>query len=252
MTTLEAEPATLPVSARARWARGVRPSAPRRQTWRRGPRNRQNPSMYEAMAVDPNLHVGPESLARQVRNADTAQRRHLRPIVRLVCRLLIAVTVVTKRALPRRLGSERALNWLGPRFLLHWCSPDTLDYILRHFVLETNLVNFVARNCGADDVAEVGLRPKQAFDLAEHVDDDGSRLNAIVRHDANIFNLVIDLGESPTADVHTARPWSELDFSMLTVPEIDLQPEARRRVADILRPMRRRAGIHGCENEQRF
>jgi hypothetical protein len=230
MTTLEAEPATSSARARTRWSRGVRPPVPRRQTWRRGPRNRQNPSMYEAMAVDPNLHIGPESLARQVRNADTAQRRHLRPVVRLVCRLLILITVVVKRALPSNLGSERVLNWLGPRFLLHWCSPDTLDYILRHFLLETNLVNFVARNCGADDVAEVGLLPTRAFDLGEHVDSDGSRLNAVIRHDVNIFNLVIDLGESATADVHTTRPWADLDFSMLTVPEIDLQPEARRRM----------------------
>ena len=229
MATIEArEPATSATGARAPRSRGVRPSVGPRQTWRRGPRNRVNPSMYEAMAVDPNLHVSPESRARQVRAADTLHRRHTRPVLRFVCRVLIAFTVILKRPLPARLGSERAVNWLGPRFLLHWCSPDTLDYILRHFIMESNLVNFVARNCGADDVAEVVLSPVRAADLGEHVDVDSSRLNAIVRHDANIFNLIIDLGESPTADVYSTRPWHELDFSMLNVPEIDLQPEAHR------------------------
>jgi hypothetical protein len=208
--------------------RGVRPPVRNRQTWRDGPRNRRNPSMYEAMAVDPNLHVMPASRERQVRDADSPQRRHIRPIVRFVCRLLIAVTVIVKRALPFKVQSERALNWLGPRFLLHWCSPDALEFIVRHFTIETNLINFVARNCGAADVAEVGLRPTRADDLGEHVDVDGSRLNAVARHDANIFNLIIDLGESPAADVHTARPLHRLDFSMLTIPEVDVEPGARR------------------------
>jgi hypothetical protein len=184
--------------------------------------------MYEAMAVDPNLHVPPDSRERQVRNFDRAHRMHTRPLVRSVCRVLIALTIMVKRILPFTVQSERALNWLGPRFLLHWCSPDTLEFILRHFAIETNLINFVARNCGADDVAEVGLVPLRAADLGEHVDGDGSRLNAVVRHDANIFNLIIDLGESAAADVYEPRPRHELDFSMLTIPEFDLQPRARR------------------------
>ena len=216
------------VGAQKGTRRGVRPAVRPYQSWRQGPRDRVNPSMYEAMAVDPNLHVDPDALRRQVRNADTMYRRHARPLVRWVCRVLIALTVMVKRVIPFKLGSERALNWLGPRFVLHWCSPDTMHYLIRHFIVETNLVNFVARNCGADDVLEVNLSPTTAWEFGEHVDTDGSRLNIVARHDANIYNLVIDLGESPTADVHTPRPWNELDFSMLEVPEVDLAPDVKR------------------------
>jgi hypothetical protein len=77
-------------------------------------------------------------------------------------------------------------------------------------------------------VHEVDLHPVRAADVAEHLGADGSRQNAVVRHDANIFNLVIDLGESATADVHTPRPLDQLDFSMLAIPELDLEPGARR------------------------
>lgn len=193
------------------------------QTARTGDRNRDDPTLFEAMAVDPNLHVTPDSLALQVRNLQRGHRRHLRPIVKLLCMFVIRLTLFVKGMLPINVSSERALNWLGPRFLRKCTSPETLEMVLRHFVIESNLVNFVARNSGGHDVQEVSLFPTCAADLA------GDRgVNAVVRHDANIFNLVIDLGESETADVHSTRPFHELDFSMLTIPEFDLELDVKR------------------------
>jgi hypothetical protein len=130
---------------------------------------------------------------------------------------------LVERLLPFPVGSERALNWMGPRFLRRFASPEALEYVLRHFVIESNLINFVARNSAADDVLEVSLRPTSADGLG----DDGG-VNAVVRHDANIFNLVIDLGESHTADVTRTRASHELDFSMLKIPDFDLEPGVRR------------------------
>jgi hypothetical protein len=66
--------------------------------------------------------------------------------------------------------------------------------------------------------------------VAAHTDADGTTLNAVTRHDANIFNLVIDLGESESADVFTQRPLEDLDFSMLEIPELDIG-SGRRQIA---------------------
>ena len=206
----------------------TRPDRPRPQIGRSGRRDRVNPSLWEAMAVDPNLHVSPESMALQIRNLRRYQRLFLAPVIRAVCGVIIRNGIRIKRVLPHSLGSERALNWLAPRFLANWCSPESLELILRHFAVESNLINFVARNCGAEDVHEVGLYPRSAWDVAAHTDADGSTLNAVVRHDANIFNLVIDLGESETADVFTQRSLDELDFSMLEIPDLDIDPGRRR------------------------
>jgi hypothetical protein len=206
----------------------IRPDRRRPQVARAGPRNRANPSLWEAMAVDPNLHVSPESMALQIRNLQRYQRRHLSPVVKAICGVLIRNTLRVKRVLPHSLGSETALNWLAPRFLSHWCSPETVELILRHFAIESNLINFLARNSGADDVQEVDLYPRSAWDVAAHTSADGSTLNAVTRHDANVFNLVIDLGESETADVFTQRPLDDLDFSMLEIPELDVEPGKRR------------------------
>jgi hypothetical protein len=184
-------------------------------------RDRDNPSIWEALAVDPTMPIPADSRAVQIRNLRRGSRRHLRPVLSVVCRLMIVVTLGIKRIGPlQRLGSERVLNWLGPRFLRRCCSPETLETVLRHFVIESQLINVVARNSGAEDVATVALMPIRAADIA---DDHG--LNAVIRHDANIFNLVIDLGHSVDADL-SAR--DQLDLSGLDVPAFDLDPDVRR------------------------
>jgi hypothetical protein len=206
----------------------VHPDCRPAQTARSGPRTRVNPTIWEAMAVDPNLHVTPDSRRLQVANLQRGARRHLRPVLKVLCMLVVRLSLLVKRLVPFRLGSERALNWLCPRFLRRFCSPETLEMVLRHLVIESNLINFVARNSGGDDVHEVDLYPRCAADVSEHLGRDGTRQNAVVRHDANIFNLVIDLGESATADVFTPRPLDRLDWTTLGIPDFDLEPGARR------------------------
>jgi hypothetical protein len=186
-------------------------------------RVRDNPSIWEAMALDPLLHVDDHSRALQVADTRRWTRRHLRPLTRALCMAVVWTALFVKRTVPPlRRGSEAALNRLGPRFLTRWSSPEALELILRHFAIETQLVNFVARNSGGE-VPEVDLLPRRASELG-----DWHGINAVVRHDANIFNLFIDLGESPTADVHTARPADQLDFSMLEMPAFDLDTGVRR------------------------
>ena len=186
-------------------------------------RDRDNPTIWEALAVDPMLSVPAASRAIQIRNLHRWTRRHLRPVLSLVCRIVIAVMLTIKRVRPfQGIGSERALNWMGPRFLRRFCSPETLETILRHFVIESQLINVVARNSGGTGVETVDLLPTSAGEISDH-----RGLNAVVRHDANIFNLVIDLGLAPDTDL-SARPSTELDLTGLDVPTFDLDPDVRR------------------------
>ena len=186
-------------------------------------RDRNNPTIWEALAADPMLSVPADSRAIQIRNLQRWTRRHLRPALSFVCRIVIAVMLMIKRIRPfRGLGSERVLNWMGPRFLRRFCSPETLETILRHFVIESQLINIVARNSGGAGVETVELLPTTAGEIS---DDRG--LNAVVRHDANIFNLVIDLGHSADADLST-RPAAALDLTELDLPTFDLEPSVRR------------------------
>ncbi len=187
-------------------------------------RDRDNPTLWESIALDPTLEIPDDSRAFQLRNLRRPQRLLLQPTVRLVCRVWIKVIFSIKR-LPglRHLASPDTLTRMTPWFVTQACSVETHELLLRHFVVESQLINFVARNCGSESVHEVGLLPTRAVELG---DDHG--MNAVVRHDVNMFNLVIDLGEAPDLDL-TTRPIGDLDFSMLEIPEFDLAPEARRR-----------------------
>jgi hypothetical protein len=189
------------------------------------PRDRANPSIWQAMAADPLLHVDDRSRTLQVRDSQRWTRRHLRPVTRALCMAVVWSAFFVKRTVPPlRRGSEATLNRLGPWFVTRWSSPEALELILRHFAIETQLINFVARNCGGA-VPEVDLLPRRAGELG-----DWHGMNAVVRHDANVFNLFIDLGETPAVDVEHARPPAELDFSMLQLPAFDLDPGVRRRL----------------------
>lgn len=178
--------------------------------------------MWESIALDPMLTVPLDSRAVQIRNLQRPSRHFIAPVLRPVCQLLVNVLLAVKR-LPglRNVGSPDGLSRVTQPLLVRLCSPETAETLIRHFVIESQLINFVARNCGSSSVAEVDLMPRSPVELGDH-----HGVNAVVLHDVNVFNLVIDLGEADDVDL-SARPPAELDFSMLSVPPIDV--DSRRR-----------------------
>ncbi|HHM04500.1 MAG TPA: hypothetical protein ENJ19_01995 [Gammaproteobacteria bacterium] len=188
-------------------------------------RDRADPSIYDAFLVTPHIHVDKASLEKQIRDLQRGWRRHLLPSLRLLVRLSLIVILSIKRIMPFDLGSEALLNRLGVWFMGRMISPEALDYILRHFHIETSLINFVARNAGADDVQEVSLRPLRVAELGSV---DGR--NAIKSHDINIYNLMLDLGYSDQARIKAPLPLDAIDFSPLYIGPIDVEPRRRRLV----------------------
>lgn len=186
-------------------------------------RSRDNPSLYHALAVDPTLPMDPESTASQLRDSRRWTRRFLLPTIRVVVLFVMRLVMILKRILPFELASARLFNWGSTFFARYFASPEAAGFILRHFVIETNIVNFIARNSGDPNIEEVDLRPT----CPEHLGD-WKGMNATIRHDVNVFNLIIDLGESEIADVKTQVPLQSLDFSMLEVPPIETFPGGRR------------------------
>jgi hypothetical protein len=88
--------------------------------------------------------------------------------------------------------------------------------LIRHFIVETNLLNFCVRNAGPAGLAEVSLRPTTLAGL-------GNR--AVIEHDLNVYRVLLALG---TAGTPGQPDPSALDYSMLEVPDIDPEPQARR------------------------
>jgi len=185
-------------------------------------RDRSNPTLWEALEHNPLLPVSAESRRMQIRNLQRGGRVFVRPFIRMFCLLAIHLVLFVKRLLPFRVASDAVMNWMGPRFMVRCTSPESLDFVLRHFVMESNLINFVARNAGVPGVKTVDLHPTCAAGLGRH-----HGMNAVVAHDANIFNLFIDLGACGPVDLRR-HSGTVLDTSMLRIPQFNLAPRAQR------------------------
>lgn len=185
-------------------------------------RDRDDPDFYEAFLVAPHIQIDPEDQRRQNQDLKRFSRRYLYPAVRVISKFLIIVIMSMKRLLPF-VGSETLINKLGVWFIRNMLSPQAAYYFIQHFHTETNLINFIARNCDAEDVHEVDLRPVTIDNLGDY-----NGLNAIKLHDINLYNHILDLGHSSVANVNKSKPLNELDFSMLRIADIDVEPERKR------------------------
>lgn len=171
------------------------------------------------MRVDPAGGIESVALDMAVRDMDRWSRRYLKPIARLLCALWVPWITICKRLIPLPLRWHRAIDVLCLWFMRRFVSPEAAYSLIRHFVVETQLMNFVLRNAGDTRLPLVDLEPTRLCDMAD---------KTVIRHDLNMYNFVIDLGESEAADVLSRIPADQLDFSGLQVPPIDVEKDRRR------------------------
>lgn len=173
---------------------------------------RSDPSMWEAVYADPSVPLDRALVRQIIDDQRRLSRRWLYPIARILSRVVVALVSIVKRVLPFRWMPLRTMDFLCVWFLRHFVSPDAVDLLIRHFVVETNLVNFIVRNT-AIDMEPVTLRPETLAGLGDQ---------AVVEHDVNVYDLLIALD-----DVPLTRP-ETLDFSQLDIPPLDTERERRR------------------------
>ncbi|MFC8680176.1 DUF6999 family protein [Microbacterium ureisolvens] len=173
---------------------------------------RSDPSMWEAVYADPSVPLD-RALVRQIINDQRRlSRRWLYPIARVFSRVLVALISIVKRVLPFRWMPLRTMDTLCVWFLRRFVAPGAVELLIRHFVVETNLVNFIIRNT-AVDMAPVELRPETLAGLGD---------SAVVEHDVNVYDVLIALDGIPLT------PPAALDFAQLDIPPLDAERGRRR------------------------
>jgi hypothetical protein len=171
-----------------------------------------NPSVWTAILADPVSPFDPPTLRKVVHDQQRWTRRYLYPVLRILSRVLVFAIVALKRVLPfsGRMSAHGTMDRLCIWFLRTFVSSEAGELLVRHFVIETNLLNFVIVNSGVSDVvAPVTLRPASLRDL-------GNR--AVIEHDVNVYKVLISLGV-----LKPAQPPSAVDVSMLDVPPISVE-----------------------------
>lgn len=174
------------------------------------------PRLWDLMAVDPSIPIDHATLDLVIQDQRRRSRAYLYPWLRIVSRIIVACIAVGKRLLPLPFRAHATMDRLCLWFLRRFVAPDAVSLLIRHFVIETNLLNFAVRNTRAPGVAEVTLRPTTLAGL-------GNR--AVIEHDLNVYRVLQALG---TSDGLHQRCAAELDFGMLDIPAIDPEPRTRR------------------------
>jgi hypothetical protein len=175
------------------------------------------PRIWDLMLVDPSAPMDPDTLRLMVQDQRRASRAYIYPWLRIVSRVAVTCIVLGKRLLPLQFRAHATMDRLCVWFLRRFVAPDAVRLLIRHFLVETDLLNFVVRNACVPGLDEVKLRPTALSDL-------GNR--AVIEHDLNVYRVLLKVGAAgpPT----TPRKAAELDFSMLDVAVPDPEEEVRR------------------------
>ena len=170
------------------------------------------PSVWELMAVDPAVPMDRVALRLVISDQRRWSRTYVYPWLRVVSRVLVTLIAGGKRACPVRFAAHGVMDRLCLWFLRRFVSADAVTLLVRHFIVETNLLNFCVRNA-LPGAPEVGLRPVTLAGLGDR---------AVIEHDLNVYRVLSRLGASGQAEARGG-----LDFGMLDIPPVD--PEAWRR-----------------------
>lgn len=175
---------------------------------------RSDPSMWEAIFADPSIPLEKPLTRMIIDDQRRISRRWLYPYARFFSRVLVAVLSLVKRVAPGRWMTLTTMDKLCLWFLRRFVAPDAVELLIRHFVVETNLVNFIINNTEAK-IEPVTLRPTTLQGLGD---------NAVVEHDVNVYDLLIAL-----ENVRIDAP-DQLDFTGIEVPPLDSERKRRRLV----------------------
>jgi hypothetical protein len=168
------------------------------------------------MAADPTIGMDRATLRLVIRDQRRPSRAFLYPWVRVLSRVTVTIIVVGKRVCPVRFSAHATMDRMCLWFLRRFVSPTAVSLLIRHFIVETNLLNFCVRNARLPGREAVGLCPVSLAEL-------GNR--AVIEHDLNVYRVLSALGGAGAA----AGPRrGDLDFGMLAVPEVDPEPGTRR------------------------
>ena len=179
---------------------------------------------WATILADPTVPFDRAALRLVVADQRRWSRRYLYPLVRPLSRLTVTLIRVVKTLVPLRRSAHTTMDTLCVWFLHRFVSPDAGELLIRHFLIETNLLNFLTANSpGTTPSDVVTLRPTTLRELGN---------GAVIQHDLNVYDVLSGLGAGiDTRPVPRPLP-AGIDFDAVsTVPAIDPERDRRRWVS---------------------
>jgi hypothetical protein len=145
----------------------------------------RDPNPWLALYLDQSTPIDPEVKRAWLVDSSSRCRQYVLPVVRPFARGTIVLFQLVKIFLPTAFTSSRLLHRLLAWALYTFVRPEANWLILRHFHIGSEILDFIARNVPGTQVPLNPLRPANLADLRDDL---------FVKHDLNLFNLVINLG----------------------------------------------------------
>ena len=185
----------------------------------------QDPSPWLALYLDCSTPLPDPVKEAWLVDSSSASRQYLLPVVRPLARALIVLIQLLKMVMPRRWSASRALHWVLAEGMKRLLTPEANWLVMRHFHLGAQILAFIARNAPVP----VETTPLTPVSLDELKDD------LFVKHDINLFNLVIRLNQALRDHGAVLTAVAEPDFSMIAEPTVRLEamPRGRFNVIDL-------------------
>jgi hypothetical protein len=184
-------------------------------------RDRQNPSVWEALYLDASIPVDPIAKDYMIRDLKSWSRNYLLIPIQIVANLLLALIMMVKRLLPFQFRAYGLMHRSAAWFLSTFVSPEACYLIVRHLGLGSNIVNFLIDNGPDRAIAHSMLYPRTVDDLAD---------NAFLEHDLILYNFVLDYSEAQQRqpDWLTQVRQRGLNYTSIRPVEIDIDVTRRR------------------------
>lgn len=193
--------------------------------WSLPAHDRGAPDPWLALELEPGYPLDPRARRALGLSQRSLSRRFLAPAVKPIARALTWLFCLIRQLLPDRLASSgflhRLIGWSIGAFL----KPEATYLVFRHFYIGSQVLAFLAKNAGLD-VSEEDLEPASPQDMFDHI---------FVKHDLNLYNALIELGQRQKGQPLEPIALNQVDFSMIQDfdDRIDLPVQAWHRGIDL-------------------
>ncbi|GBF75792.1 hypothetical protein PA598K_04224 [Paenibacillus sp. 598K] len=148
--------------------------------------NPKDPNPFLAVFLDRSIAFNEEAKAAFLKDSSRKSRQFLLPLLRPFARLSIIGIKLFRTILPNSFTSSKVLHRI-----LHWglktfVTPEANMMILRHFILGSEVLQFIRDNVPGVDVKLNPLKPYQLEDVKDDL---------FLTHDLNIYNFIINLNK---------------------------------------------------------
>ena len=159
-------------------------------------------ALLEALATDNSIPIDQTAVDLWLKDLENPLRWVVRPVLQLVCAILLQLIWFLKRLPLPQFSAHGALQRTICWFCRNFVSPEANELLLRHFATESNILNFLRDNSARGDVKPIELYPETIGEMMTHT---------FVDHDQELFRIMRELGRWDHS--MPAKQASELDWT---------------------------------------